>query len=201
VRLSLTKGMITVDFLADPPGTGLHVPSQTTVSWSKAFRKTPHRCCHGGVYGEGPFPTSPAARQTSISRRRPARANCVAVAASSVTNVAPARSPMARTTASSSVTPPSRPTGPPPRRVVYGEGHSRPAQPHGKLRSPVGDPHANCVAVAASSVTNVAPARSPMGEDHRQQQRHASVTTYRTAATEGRLWRGPFPTSPAARGP
>ena len=33
----------------------------------------------------------------------------------------------------------------------------------------------------------------------RQQQRHASVTTYRTAATEGRLWRGPFPTSPAAR--
>src|SRR6267154_162120 len=24
----------------------------------------------------------------------------------------------------------------------------------------------------------------------RQQQRHASVTTYRTAATEGRLWRG-----------
>jgi hypothetical protein len=133
VRLSLTKGMITVDFLADPPGTGLHVPSQTTVSWSKAFRKTPHRCCHGGVYGEGPFPTSPAARQTSISRRRPARANCVAVAASSVTNVAPARSPMARTTASSSVTPPSRPTGPPPRRVVYGEGHSRPAQPHGNF--------------------------------------------------------------------
>jgi len=32
----------------------------------------------------------------------------------------------------------------------------------------------------------------------RQQQRYASVTTYRTAAT-GRLWRGPFPTSPAAR--
>jgi hypothetical protein len=33
----------------------------------------------------------------------------------------------------SSVKLPSRPTGPPPRRVVYGEGHSRPAQPHGNF--------------------------------------------------------------------
>jgi hypothetical protein len=40
VRLSLTKGMIAADFLADPPGTGLDMPSQTTVSWSKSFRKT-----------------------------------------------------------------------------------------------------------------------------------------------------------------
>jgi hypothetical protein len=29
VRLSLTKGMIAADFLADPPGTGLDTPSQT----------------------------------------------------------------------------------------------------------------------------------------------------------------------------
>src|SRR5204863_563970 len=58
-------------------------------------------------------------------------------------------------------------TGPPPQRVVYGEGHSRPAQPHGNSISIVHRVHrrparANCVAVAASSVTNVAPARSPM---------------------------------------
>jgi hypothetical protein len=44
VSVSLTKGMIAADFLADPPGTGLDMPSQTTVSWSKSFRKTPHRC-------------------------------------------------------------------------------------------------------------------------------------------------------------
>src|SRR5712671_4677727 len=72
----------------------------------------------------------------------------------------------AEVAASSSVTPPSRLTGPPP-RVVYGEGHSRPAQPHGNSISIVHRVHrrparANCVAVAASSVTNVAPARSPM---------------------------------------
>jgi hypothetical protein len=41
-----------------------------------------------------------------------------------------------RRSASSSVTPPSRPTGPPPRRVVYGEGHSRPAQPRGNFDLP-----------------------------------------------------------------
>jgi hypothetical protein len=32
--------MIAADFLADPPGTGLDMPSQTTVSWSKSFRKS-----------------------------------------------------------------------------------------------------------------------------------------------------------------
>jgi hypothetical protein len=111
---------------------------------------------------------------TSISHRRPARANCVAVAASSVTNAAPARSPMARTIpdptehipgsskrparsrssrisrhpiewvtkSASSVTNSvttgiTQATGLPPQRTsqtlfeaaVYGEGHSRPAQP------------------------------------------------------------------------
>ena len=34
----------------------------------------------------------------------------------------------------------------------------------------------------------------------RQQQRYASVTTYRTAATEGRLWRGPFSDQPSRAG-
>jgi hypothetical protein len=31
---------------------------------------------------------------------------------------------------------PPRPTGPPPPRVVYGEGHSRPAQPRGNFDLP-----------------------------------------------------------------
>ena len=40
---------------------------------------------------------------------------------------------------------PPRPTEPPPPRVVYGEGHSRPAQPQRQLRSPIGDPHGRTV--------------------------------------------------------
>jgi hypothetical protein len=39
VRLSLTKGMIAADFLADPPGTGLDMPSQTTVVLVEVIQK------------------------------------------------------------------------------------------------------------------------------------------------------------------
>src|SRR5712672_2412417 len=101
------------------------------------------------VYGEA-IPDQPSRTATSISivhrvHRRPARANCVAVAASSVTNVAPARSPMARTI-------------PDPTEYTF-------QAPQNGRRDPAQAGH---------------PVNLIERHEVRQQQRHASVTTYRT---------------------